>query len=123
MTDALCLSCGDIKFGAFLECESCSAGSTGNIDLDIVFTDHHYSIETLQEFGAVIKKIHTQSEDDNICYLTFIAYISENHPSILSIEWDYLDDTTKEQVWYILNNCNMPNVTLRDSMEKKRKKR
>ena len=39
MTQALCLHCGEIKFGALCPCPQCQADSTGNVDLDIAFSD------------------------------------------------------------------------------------
>ena len=39
MSLALCLKCGNIKIGAFNECDKCGSSSTGNEDLDIQFSD------------------------------------------------------------------------------------
>ena len=48
MTWALCLNCGEKKFGAICPCPSCQAESTGDINLDIAFSDHHMSVETIK---------------------------------------------------------------------------
>ena len=57
MTWALCLTCGDVKFGAICPCPNCGVSSTGNMQLDIAFSDHHLSRRTLDELGAVVAEI------------------------------------------------------------------
>lgn len=51
MSLALCLACGNIKFGALCECDECGTGSTGNTDLNILFSDWHMS----EELSNIIK--------------------------------------------------------------------
>jgi hypothetical protein len=41
MTWALCLNRGETKFGAIRPCRSCKTASTGDMSLDIAFSDHH----------------------------------------------------------------------------------
>jgi hypothetical protein len=55
MTDALCFNCVAIKFGALCPCFECGAPASGQMNLDIAFSDHHFSRHTLEEFGEVIK--------------------------------------------------------------------
>lgn len=112
MTMALCLNCGEIKFGALCECDKCKAGSTGDMDLDICFSDHHYAVETLRELGNVVKEIHTHSGDQRLCFVAFMQYVSENHPSILRVNPGPED---KARATEILSRCSMPAVTLRSS--------
>jgi hypothetical protein len=52
MTMALCLYCGKTKFGALVPCPYCHIKGTGNIMLDIKFSDHHFSNHTLLALGA-----------------------------------------------------------------------
>ncbi len=112
MTWALCLNCGELKFGAFCECEQCGISSTGDMQLDIAFSDHFYEVETLKELGSVVKEIHTHSEDPVTCFWAFISYVSSNHPTILSAE---LSGDIKIKVEELLRQCTMPSVTLRPS--------
>jgi hypothetical protein len=79
MTIALCFKCGDTKFGALLKCQKCSADPTGNVSLDILFTDHNFSAQTLSEFGNVIKAIALASDNDALSFSAFLLYISNNH--------------------------------------------
>jgi len=39
MSLALCFNCGNVKFGALCECDKCGIASTGDMDLDILFSD------------------------------------------------------------------------------------
>lgn len=83
MTDALCFNCGGIKFGALCPCYTCGAGATGDIKLDIAFSDHHFSRETLEQFGKVIQAIKPHASNPEIGFWAFIAYVSRNHGDIL----------------------------------------
>ena len=80
MTWALCFNCGSTKFGALLPCPECQAASTGDISLDIAFSDHHMAVESLEEFGAVVRAIRQVCEDDQLRFWSFIYYVSTRHP-------------------------------------------
>ena len=80
MTTALCLTCGETKFGAFCPCSNCKAPATGNQGLDINFSDHRMSVSSLERLGAIIKSIRTKTDDDEVVFWTFISYMS-SHPS------------------------------------------
>ena len=89
MTIALCFKCGDTKFGALLECQKCSADPTGNVSLDILFTDHNFSAQTLSEFGGVIKVISSASDNVALRFSAFLLYISNHHNDILQVNYDH----------------------------------
>lgn len=82
MTLALCLHCGGTKFGALCPCGDCGGPSTGNAQLDILFSDHHMSADTIRQFGAVIRAMKDASPDPNVRFWSFISFVS-NHPSNL----------------------------------------
>jgi hypothetical protein len=86
MTDALCFNCGGIKFGALVPCFTCGAGATGDIKLDIAFSDHHFSRVTLEQFGKVIQAIKPHASNPEIGFWAFIAYVSRHHSDILQAE-------------------------------------
>ena len=107
MTWALCLSCGEVKWGALCPCQKCGVASSGDTSLDIAFSDHHYSKRTLVQFGAVIAAINAVSDDDDVAGWAFIRYVSDNHPEILSA------DTPPEiqgEVERVLNAADLPPV-------------
>ena len=83
---ALCLNCGEVKFGAICPCPKCNVASTGNIGLDIAFSDHHLSVPTLEAFGKVVRAIRGATQDDQLRFWSFLHYISANHSDILRIE-------------------------------------
>lgn len=82
------------------------------MNLDIAFSDHRMAKETLRELGGVIAAIHAVSNDDELCFWTFIWYISTNHSSILSVD---LDPDLQDQCDAILQQAQLPNVTMRPS--------
>ena len=85
MTWALCINCGETKFGAICPCPECGVASTGNMNLDIAFSDHRLSRETLAAFGEVVRAIRRVCDDDPTRFWSFVYYISTNHPDILTV--------------------------------------
>jgi hypothetical protein len=120
MTMALCFNCGDIKFGAICHCPKCQITSSGDMGLDIAFSDHNYDVETLKEFGGVIRAIHSASGDPPTRFWAFIHYISEHHPSILKVD---LKPEVRAKVTDILSGVVLPPVTLRESPSHRNKAR
>jgi len=80
--------------------------------LDIAFSDHHLDVETLKEFGSVIRAIGSGSGDSPTRFWAFIQYVSEHHPSILKVE---LKPEMKGKVEDALRGVELPSVTLRQS--------
>jgi hypothetical protein len=115
MTWALCFNCGVVKHGAVCPCPKCSVPSTGNMDLDIAFSDHNLSKGTLEDFGKVVAAIHAQSDDTELCFWTFLRYISTNHSSILRVE---LKPDAAEQCDLLLSRISLPAITLTPSPSK-----
>ncbi len=109
---ALCFNCGEVKFGALCPCPKCRTGSTGDMGLDIQFSDHHYDVETLKEFGNVIRAIQGACNDPATRFWTFLEYVSEHHPNILSVQ---LKPEAKAKAAEILSGLALPPVTLRES--------
>ena len=108
MTWAMCLNCGDIKCGALIPCSTCEAPATGNIELDIAFSDHRIPREKLLELGAVVSEIHRICGDRTLCLWTFLQYVSLHHPTILAID---LKDEAKDAVSNVLSQLNLPAPT------------
>jgi hypothetical protein len=111
MTWALCFSCGATKFGAICPCPQCHVSSTGDMQLDIAFSDHHLAVETLREFGEVVRAIRRVCEDDNLCFWTFICYVSTNHSSLLGVN---MPPEQQERCREVLARAEPPPVTVRE---------
>lgn len=111
MMMALCFSCGEVKFGALCPCPVCQVESSGDMELDIAFNDHNCAVETLHEFGAVIRCIGTEAKDPETRFWTFIHYVSNNHPSILKAE---PQPHLRDEVERVLRSIVLPAVTLRE---------
>jgi hypothetical protein len=58
MTTAVCFSCFELKFGAFVPCDKCGAEPKSEHDLimSMAMTDHHFDQSTLEEICAVAKE-------------------------------------------------------------------
>jgi hypothetical protein len=112
MTQALCLNCGAIKFGAFNPCPECKASSTGNQDLDIAFSDHFLSESTLKDFGSVIRQIREVCDDGKVRFWAFITYVSENHPTILTAD---VAPEMATRVHEVLDRLELPKITIQET--------
>ncbi|MFO0960299.1 MAG: hypothetical protein U0800_23135 [Isosphaeraceae bacterium] len=110
MTWALCFHCGNTKFGAICPCPDCQVSSTGNMQLDIAFSDHNLSVETIREFGEVVRAIQQVCDDDATRFWSFILYVSRNHPDILDVN---LEPEVESRCIGVLEDANPPAVTIR----------
>jgi len=88
MSLALCFNCGNVKVGALCECDKCGIESTGNVDLDILFSNWKFSEDVLSKFGNVVVQIQQNTNDKSIAFWTFLKFISNEYPEILSIDVD-----------------------------------
>jgi hypothetical protein len=113
MTIALCLNCGEMKFGAICECPNCETSSTGEFGLDIAFSDWSMSEEHLKEFGNVIAYFKNKTNDPDIAFLAFIRYVSENYSSIFYAD---ISDDFAQRVDEIYNESEIPVVTFIPSL-------
>jgi len=109
MTWAMCLNCGDIKGGVLIPCSKCEAPATGNLGLDIAFSDHRIPREKLLELGSIVSEIHRICKDESLCLWTFLQYVTLHHPSILEI---HLKDEAKEAVESVLARLNIAPVSV-----------
>ena len=83
---ALCFNCGHTKFGAICPCPECGVASTGDMNLDITFSDHRMSVATLGAFGEVVRAIRRVCDDDQLRFWSVIRYVSVHHSDILGVE-------------------------------------
>ena len=112
MTWALCLNCGEVKFGAICPCPKCSVASTGDMNLDIAFSDHHVARESLEQLGQVVAAIQRASSDRQLCFWTFIRYVAIHHPSILGVD---LKPEVQLKCDELLRQIVIPEFTMRPS--------
>lgn len=111
MTWALCLNCGETKFGAICPCPACQTESTGDMALDIAFSDHHIAVETIKELGEVVRAIQRVCDDDELRFWSLIAFVSTNHPEILNVD---LNPEAAARCQDVLARASPPPVTMRE---------
>ncbi len=85
MTIALCLSCGDTKFGAMCPCGTCGEAATGQFDLDVLFSDHQMPVHTLDAFGGLIKSLSARCDDPTLRFWAFLSYVSDHPSELMSV--------------------------------------
>lgn len=83
MTLALCLHCGHGKFGALLQCRQCQGPSTGDVNLDIFFSDHSLEPETIEALGRIIGRINAAYSDPALRFWIFIRYFTQQAPELM----------------------------------------
>jgi len=109
MTMALCFTCGHVKFGAIVACPECRINSTGDMGLDILFSDHHMAESTLAQFGQIVKLINRNTEDPQVRFWTFMHYVTLNHSDLLSAG---LPEEIAEQVKSVYASLEFPPVEI-----------
>ncbi len=112
MTTALCLYCGNLKHGAFLPCGGCHYEASGNRQLDIAFSDHYLTEDTLRAFGRVIQCLCKNATDDVVAGWAFMRHISEYYPEIISFD---IPRKFASQVNDLLVCTPVPEVVVEDS--------
>lgn len=111
MTWALCLNCGETKFGAICACPACQTESTGDMALDIAFSDHRIAVETIKELGEVVRAIRRVCDDDELRFWSFVAFVSTNLPEILQVD---LNPDAATRCGDVLARAQPPPVTMRE---------
>jgi hypothetical protein len=109
MTPALCLRCGETKFGAWCPCFKCGAEASGDEDLEIAFSDQMMIARTIKGFGAVIKAIRQGTNDPDVVLWTFIAYVTRHHSEILTAK---LPPEIASRADDLLDRLDLPEVKL-----------
>ena len=84
MTTALCMFCGETKFGAFCPYPACESPATGDPNLDIMFSDHRMPVSNLQQFGDIIRAINAECDDLDTRFWSFITHVSKHYDEVLS---------------------------------------
>lgn len=112
MTWALCFSCGNVKFGAIVPCDECGVASTGDMNLDINFSDHYLARSTLEQFGEVVKVINAASDNRKLCFYSFIYYVSENYSILESTP----PPAEVEQIKSLLARVTLPHVEIKPGL-------
>ncbi len=85
---------------------------TGDINLDIAFSDHHISVETIKEFGEVVRAIRCVCSEDELRFWSFISFVSSNHSEILGVE---LAPELADRCAEVLAHASPPPVVVRES--------
>ena len=57
MTIALCIACGELKFGAFVPCPKCGfrPNSDNDVCASLAASDHNMTIEQMKDLGERVK--------------------------------------------------------------------
>lgn len=112
MTMALCLNCGEVKFGAICPCPKCEVASTGDMGMDIAFSDHNLAEETLEELGVVVAAIRKATQDAELGFWAFLVYVTDRWNTIMGLD---LEPEFRKRIELLLHRVELPEVTFRDS--------
>ena len=110
MTWALCLSCGAIKFGALCPCSGCGVSTCGDMDLDILFSDHYLARSSLEELGTIIEVLCHASGDPELRFAAFLHLMAQQPPQFL--QGSFTPEGQRE-IEALLEGLELPQVTLR----------
>jgi hypothetical protein len=82
MTRALCLRCGDIKFGALCPCMTCCADADPDRNLAIALSDHYLAVPALERIGQLVRDLAARSPDGDArrsALLLFLAQLGSRY--------------------------------------------
>lgn len=112
MSAALCLFCGTIKHGAFMDCKACGSSAFDESNINLAFTDHHLDVSTLEEFGRVIKHLNAIAPDQESALMSFFRLITERHPELI---YNVTTPNLEEKAGAVLHLASVPEIKITDS--------
>lgn len=79
MTTAVCIHCGELKFGSFVPCASCSGRPVTDHELiiSLAMSDHYLDVDTLKQIGKGIREHGEPPGLDPASYESFRKLIEE----------------------------------------------
>ncbi len=84
-TQAICLNCGAIHFGAIVPCDSCGFAPMpivkkdgGMFQVFVLFSDHHIGLSSLENLGGVVKKLKPVFQISTIAYGPYFTIWQRN---------------------------------------------
>lgn len=79
MTTAVCIHCGELKFGSFVPCQSCSGRPRTDHELiiSLAMSDHYLNVDTLKQIGASIREKGEPPNLDPESYESFRKLIED----------------------------------------------
>jgi hypothetical protein len=79
MTTAVCIHCGELKFGSFVPCHACNGRPKTDHELiiSLAMSDHYLDLETLQQIGSSIKERGEPPNLDPDSYESFRKILEE----------------------------------------------
>ena len=86
--------------------------STGDMQLDIAFSDHHVSVTTLKGLGQVIQSIREISDDEQSRFWAFIHYVAKRHPDLLGVR---MSEEERQRYEELVTLANPPDVVFEAS--------
>jgi hypothetical protein len=86
------------------------------MNLDIAFSDHFLTEDTLRAFGAVVAAIRRVCDDEPLRYWSFIHYVSTRHPELLGVS---LEKEQRDWCEDVVRRANPPPVTVEQSRRAK----
>ncbi|MCV9965111.1 hypothetical protein OIU34_24830 [Pararhizobium sp. BT-229] len=82
MTNAICVRCGEVKWGAFTRCRSCGWQPDSELDVaySLALSDHYLSEEEMEKYAKSVKSgssLHMSQEDE-----TYFLQIVRNQRAV-----------------------------------------
>jgi len=112
-TLAMCPNCGEIHFGALVPCDKCGFDCKKDTDLIqacILFSDHNWSVKTLENFGKVMRDLRPVFPDFSERFWAFLQYIADKYPDsgIINAQIFRLPGPLHDKIISGLKGLNLP---------------
>ena len=103
MTTAVCIKCGDLKFGSFVPCPKCGGRPETDPELiiSLAMSDHYLDTATLKQIGVSIREKGEPPNLDPESYASFQKTIEEAKASgVLKAMFEGPAKTSKSKKWW-----------------------
>jgi hypothetical protein len=81
MTQALCLRCGGIKFGAYCPCLHCHAPEDPDRLLSVALSDHHLPVSVLERIGRLVSAVSRATPDGDLRRAVLLEFFRARFPA------------------------------------------
>lgn len=110
MTQALCLNCGQMKFGAMVACAACRQPAAPRIEVNLLFSSHYLHPATLKALQPVVLALHRACADHEQAVHALLRYVARRQPNLLAFDGPPAETAALDE---LLSRAGLPEVLFR----------
>lgn len=110
MTQALCLHCGQLKFGALVACAACRHPADPRTDVNLLFSSHTLQSATLKALQPVVSALHRNSANHEQAVHALLRYVARRQPNLVTLDAPHAEMAALDD---LLARAGLPEVLFR----------